>query len=106
MVRTVQRTLLHSQLACNEMQASARTFGRHAADSMIENDPSQGNSANYYLILGPPRQGCAFHKSTNKQIPSEVSEEPSDTVIHLYLDFFLHPQESSALSQSEAMIVQ
>ena len=31
------------------------------------------------------------------------SEEPSDPVIHF---FFLHPQESSALSQSEAMIVQ
>ena len=36
MVRTVQ-TLLHSQLARNEMQASARTWGRRAADSMIEN---------------------------------------------------------------------
>ena len=36
MVRTVQ-TLLRSQLACNEMQASARTCGRRAADSMIEN---------------------------------------------------------------------
>ena len=35
-VRTVQ-TLLHSQLACNEMQASARTCGRRAADSMIVN---------------------------------------------------------------------
>ena len=35
MVRTVQ-TLLHSQLACNEMQASARTCGRRAADSMME----------------------------------------------------------------------
>ena len=36
MVRTVQ-TLLHSQLACNEMQALAQTCGRCAADSMIEN---------------------------------------------------------------------
>ena len=36
MVRTVQ-TLLHSQLSCNEMQASARTCGRRAADSMIVN---------------------------------------------------------------------
>ena len=36
MIRTVQ-TLLHSQLACNEMQASARTCSRRAADSMIEN---------------------------------------------------------------------
>ena len=35
MVRTVQ-TLLHSQLACNEMQASARTWGSCAADSMME----------------------------------------------------------------------
>ena len=26
-----------SQLACNEMQASAQTCGRRAADSMIEN---------------------------------------------------------------------
>ena len=63
MVRTVQ-TLLPSQLACNEMQASARTCGRRAADSMIENvglsqvksvyfnHPSQGNSTNCYLILG------------------------------------------------------
>ena len=36
MVQTVQ-TLLHSQLAWNEMQASARTCSRHTADSMIEN---------------------------------------------------------------------
>ena len=36
MVRTVQ-TLLHSQLACYEMQASARTCGRRAADGMIKN---------------------------------------------------------------------
>ena len=33
MVRTDQ-TLLHSQLACNEMQASARTCGRRAADNI------------------------------------------------------------------------
>ena len=37
MVRTVRRILLLSHLACNEMQASARTCGRRAADSMIEN---------------------------------------------------------------------
>ena len=37
MVRTVQRTLLRSHLACNEMQTSAQTCGRHAADSMIKN---------------------------------------------------------------------
>ena len=47
MVQTVQQTLLHSQLACNEMQASARTCGRHAADSMIENV----GSSQYTLII-------------------------------------------------------
>ena len=56
-LRTVQRTMIRfliellvhrtwfgqfreftcSQLACNEMQASAQTCSRHAADSMIEN---------------------------------------------------------------------
>ena len=59
MVRTVQ-TLLYSQLACNEMQASARTFGRQLdrkcrlsqVKSVYFNHPSQGNSTNYYLILG------------------------------------------------------
>ena len=124
MVRTVQ-TLLHSQLACNEMQASARTCRQtrsrqHDRKSRLKSSqssqytliiPHRCNSTNYYLILGSPRQGCAFHKSTqvnltNKQIPFEASEEPSDTVIHFYFCFFLHLQESSALSQSEAMIVQ
>ena len=37
---------------------------------------------------GSPRQGCASHKPTNKQIPSEASEEPSDTVIHFFSFFF------------------
>ena len=35
--QTDVQTLLRSQRACNEMQASARTCGRRAADSMIEN---------------------------------------------------------------------
>ena len=33
------------------------------------------------------RQGCASHKSTNKQIPSKASEKPSDAVIHFYFIF-------------------
>ena len=81
-VRTVWRTLLHSQLACNEMQALAWTCGRRAADSMIENiGKNQVRSSQYTLIIPHrviqltiisfwvPRQGCASHKSTNKQIP-------------------------------------
>ena len=99
MVRTVQ-ILLHFQLACNEMQASARTCGRRTADSMIENvgqrqvksiyfnHPSQGNSPNYYLILGLRDKAAP---STSQQIPSEVSVKPSDTVIHFYFCvLFIH----------------
>ena len=37
MVRTVRRATLRSYLAYNKMQASARTCGRSAADSMIQN---------------------------------------------------------------------
>ena len=37
MVWTVRRTLLHSQLACNEMQALAGTCCRRAVDCMIKN---------------------------------------------------------------------
>ena len=72
-VRTIRRTLLRSQLACNEMHASTRTCGRRAADSMIENV----RSSQYTLIVphrviqltilshsGSPRKGCASHKST------------------------------------------
>ena len=96
MVRTVQ-TLLHSQLACNEMQASARTCGRRTADSMIENvgssqvksiyfnHPSHGNFTNCYLILGP--RDKAAHTPTSQQInkfpPKRVKNlaTPSSTFI-------------------------
>ena len=61
------------QTAWSKMLAKAR--------SVYFNHPSPGNSTNYYLILG------LRDKSTNKQIPSEASEEPSDTVIHFYFFF-------------------
>ena len=85
MVRTVQ-TLLRSQMACNEMQASARTCGRRAADIMIENvgssqvsrvksiyfhHPSQGSSTNYCLILGLRDKAAP---PTSQQINSLRSE--------------------------------
>ena len=50
-------------------------------------------------MLGPQDKAAP---PTSQQIPSEVSEEPSDS--HPFL-FLIHPQESSALSQSEAMFI-
>ena len=106
MVRTVQ-TLLHSRLACNEMQASARTScGRHAAlrqhdrkcrlkssqaKSIYFNHPSQGNSTNYYLILRPRDKAAPpTSQQINKFPPKRINcENSSDTVIHLYFNFFL-----------------
>ena len=111
MVRTIRRTLLRSQLACNEMHASTRTCDRRAADSMIENF----RSSQYTLIVPHRviqltilshsrslRQGCASHKSTNKKNlnPPEAIEEPRDTVIHFYFYFFLI-QERALLSLSQ-----
>ena len=99
MVRTVRRTILRSQLAYTEIQASARTCGRSAADSMIQNagfskvksvyfnHPSQGNSTNYYIILDLTDKAAP---PTSQQIgqfpPKRVSIHP---IIHFSFYFFL-----------------
>ena len=106
MVRTVQ-TLLHSQLACDEMQASARTCGRRAADSMIENvgssqvksiyfhHPSQGNSTNYYLILGPRDKAAPpTSQQINKFPPKRVKNLATPSSIFL---FFFYSSSSGEL---------
>ena len=67
---------------------------------MYFNHPSQGNSTNYYVILGhrdkaaPPISQHVFFFN-----PSEASEVPSDTVVHFYFLFLPHPQESSAVDE-------
>ena len=95
MVRTVQ-TLLRSQLACNEMQASARTCGRRAADSMIEtvgsqvksiyfHHPSQGNSTNYYLILGLLHKAAPpTSQQINKFPPKRVKNVATPSSIFIF----------------------
>ena len=100
MVRTVQ-TLLHSQLACNEMQASARTCGRRAADSMIQNvgssqvkslyihHLSQGNSTNYYLILGlRDKAAPPTSQQINKFPPKRVKKLATQSSIIFYFFSF------------------
>ena len=108
MVRTVRRTLLRSQLACNEMQASVRTCGRpHDRKCTLKsrhfNHPSQGNSTNYYLILGP-RDKASPPPPTSQQIKT-LPPKRGKNLAFLFL-FLPPPQESSALSQSEAMFVE
>ena len=97
MVRTVQ-TLLHSQLAFNEMQASARICGRRAAlrqhdrkcrlKSIYFNHPSQGNSTNYYLILGLRDKAAPPTSQQINKLPPKRVKNLADTVIHFYFCFF------------------
>ena len=95
MVRTVQ-TLLRSQIACNEMQASARTCGRRAADSMIENvgrsqvsilSSSLTGYFNYYLILGlRDKAAPPTSQQINKFPPKRVKDlaTPSSIFICIF----------------------
>ena len=100
MVRTVQ-TLLRSQLACNEMQASARTCGRRAAESMhgrkcrlkssqvksiYFHHPSQGNSTNYYLILGlRDKAAPPTSQQINKFPPKRVKNLATPSSIFIFI---------------------
>ena len=100
MVRTVRRTLLRYQLACNEMQASARTCGRRAVDSMIKkyrlkssqvksiyfNHPSQGNSTNYYLILGTRDEAAPpTSQQINKFPPKRVKNPATPSSFFIFI---------------------
>ena len=87
-----------SQLACNEMQASARTCCRRAADSMIENvgqshvksiyfhHPSQGNSTNYYLSLGLRDKAAPLtSQQINKFPPKRVKNLATPSSIFIFI---------------------
>ena len=96
MVRAVQ-ALLRSQLACNEMQASARTCGRqhdrkcrlksNQIKSIYFHRPSQGNSTNYYLILGlrdkaAPPTSQQINKFPSKRVKNLAT--PSSIFIFIF----------------------
>ena len=97
MVRRVQ-TLLHSQMARNEMQASARTCSRQhdrkrrlkSSQVNIFNHPSQGNSTNYYLILGlrdkaAPSTSQQINKFPLKRVKNLAT--PSSIFIFVFSSF-------------------
>ena len=94
MVRTVQ-TLLHSQLVCYEMQASARTCCRqHDRKCRLKpiyfSHPSQGNSTNYYLILGlRDKAAPSTSQQINKFPPKRVKNlaTPSSIFIFVFSSF-------------------
>ena len=76
--------------------------------SIYFHHPSQGNSTNYYLILGlrdkaAPPTSQQINKFPSKRVKNLAT--PSSFFSFFFFSF-LHSQESSALSQSEAMIVE
>ena len=88
----VMRCKLRPELAADAQHQHDRKCRLKSSQvkSIYFHHPSQGNSTNYCLILGP-RDNAA--PPTSQQIknknPSEESEEPSDTVIHFYF-FLIH----------------
>ena len=48
----------------------------------------QLTTISFWVLRDKAAPSRSQHKSTNKQIPFEASEEPSDTVIHFYFCFF------------------
>ena len=99
----VMRCKLRPELAADSMIKKCRLKSSQVK-SIYFNHPSQGNSTNYYLILclrdkaAPPTS-----QQINKFPPKRVKRLATPSSIFTLI--FLHPQESSALSQSEAMIV-
>ena len=99
MVRTGQ-TLLHFQVTCNEMQASARTCGRRAAcrqhdrkcrlkssqvKSIYFHYPSQGNSTDYCLGLrdkAAPPTSQQINKFPSKRVKNLAT--PSSIFIFIF----------------------
>ena len=101
MVRTVRRTLLRSQLACNEMQASARTCGTETRSRQHDRKCRLSKSTNYYLILGPRDKAAPpICQQINKFPVKRVKNPAAPSSIFIFMF------SSSTVSQSEAMFVQ
>ena len=92
MVRTVRRTLLRSQLACNDRK------GRLKSSQYYFNHPSQGNSTNYYLILGP-RDKAAPPRSQQirKKIRPKRVKNLMTPFIHFFFFFFFSSSSTGEL---------
>ena len=84
MVRTVQ-TLLRSQLACNEMR-SRQHDRKCRLKSIYFHHPSQGNSTNYYLILGlGDKAAPPTSQQINKFPPKRVKNLATPSSIFIFI---------------------
>ena len=97
MVRTVRRPLLRSQLACNEMQASARTLrqtrsrqhDRNVGYSQVKSSQVsilQSSITNYYLILNPRDKAAPLtSQQINKFPPKRVKNLTTPSSIFIFI---------------------
>jgi len=101
MVRTVQ-TLLRSQLACHDAsfgpnlrQTSSRQHNRKCrlksshVKTIYFNHPSQGNSANYYLILGLRDKAAPSTSQQINKFPQKRVKNPATQSSSFFPSFFL-----------------
>ena len=98
MVRTVQTYFIFNWLVLNEMQASARTCGRQhdrkcrlkstQVKSVYFYHPSQGNSTNFYLILGLRDMAApSASQQINKFPPKRVKNLATPSSIFIFISY-------------------
>ena len=97
----VMRCKLWPELAADVQKTAWLKLYASQVKSVYFNHPSQGNPTNYYLILGP-RDKAAL--PTSQQIPSEASEEPSDSIIHFLNYFFIHRKALLSANQRQCSL--
>ena len=100
----VMRCKLRPELAADAQQTAwSKMLAK--VKSIYFNHPSQGNSTNYYLILGPwDKDAPPTGQQINKFPPKRAKNLATPSSIFIFISSSL--RESSALSQSEAMIVE
>ena len=98
--RLVMRCKLRPELEA-DAQRTALSKMYAKVKSICFNHPPQGNSTNYYLILGPRDKAAPPTSQQIKQFPPKRVKN-----LATLSSIFIHPQESSALSQSETMFVE
>ena len=78
----VMRCKLRPELAADAQQTAwwKCRLKSSQVKSVYFNHPSQGNSTNYYLILGSPRQGCGLPQVNTSQ---QINKFPSKRVKNL-----------------------
>ena len=89
----VMRCKLRPELAADAQQTAWSKMRLKSSQSsqytlIIPHRVIQLTTISFWVLRDKAAPSTSQHKSTNKQIPFEASEEPSNTVIYFYFCFF------------------